>query len=90
MPSDLEVEAVSKTLEYAFDDSAIAALAQELGAHDIAEEYSDRALGYRHLYDAETGFMRGKYANGAWVTPFEPARVEHRTNDYTESQRLAV
>ena len=85
VPSELEVESVSKTLEYAFDDWAISVLAEKLSKNAIAKEYRERALAYRHLYDETTGFMRGKKADGEWVTPFEPARVEHRTNDYTEA-----
>ena len=85
IPSELEVEAVSKTLEYAFDDAAIAQLAKALGKQDEFDYFSKRALSYRELFDKSTGFMRGKSQDGKWVTPFDPTHVEHRKNDYTEA-----
>ncbi|MFC4653871.1 GH92 family glycosyl hydrolase [Rheinheimera marina] len=85
IPSELELEAVSKTLEYAFDDAAIARLAQAMGKTDDAALFSKRALSYRQLFDSSTGFMRGKTKEGQWVSPFSPTYVAHRTTDYTEA-----
>ncbi len=85
VPSDLDVEAVSKTLEYAFDDHAIARLATAAGDTKTAAEFSQRATAWQQLFDKSTGFMRGKTAQGAWVSPFNPIYVAHRTTDYTEA-----
>ncbi|WP_037046107.1 GH92 family glycosyl hydrolase [Rheinheimera texasensis] len=85
VPSDLDVEAVSKTLEYAFDDHAIARLASAAGDTTTAAEFSQRAAAWQQLFDKSTGFMRGKTAKGAWVSPFNPIYVAHRTTDYTEA-----
>lgn len=85
IPSELEVEAVSKTLEYAFDDFAIAQLAKDIGKQDDFEYFSKRANAYRTLFDKETGFMRGKDKNGDWVKDFNPTYVAHRKTDYTEA-----
>jgi predicted alpha-1,2-mannosidase len=85
VPSELEVEAVSKTLEYAYDDWAIATLAANLGKNEIAQRYFKRSNAYKTLFDKSTGFMRGKTAQGDWVTPFNPTYVEHRKTDYTEA-----
>ncbi|WP_420480318.1 GH92 family glycosyl hydrolase [Lacimicrobium alkaliphilum] len=85
IPSELEVEAVSKTLEYAFDDWAIAQLAKALGKDDEYDYFMGRSQSYRTLFDASTGFMRGKDKQGDWVTPFNPVYVEHRNTDYTEA-----
>ncbi len=85
IPSELEVEAVSKTLEYAFDDHAIARLAVAAGDEKVAAEFSQRAQAYQQLFDASTGFMRGKTAQGDWVSPFNPIFVDHRVTDYTEA-----
>lgn len=85
IPSEMELEAVSKTLEYAYDDWAIAQMAKALGKDDDYREFSRRANSYRTLFDASTGFMRGKNAKGEWVTPFNPTYVEHRKTDYTEA-----
>lgn len=85
IPSELEYEAVSKVLEYAFDDWAIARLALALGKDDDYRYFSQRAQAYKTLFDRESGFMRGKDVSGNWVTPFDPTYVEHRTSDYTEA-----
>lgn len=85
IPSELEVEAVSKTLEYAFDDAAIAALARELGKKEEADYFEKRANAFRTLFDKKTGFMRGKDQYGDWVKNFRPTHVDHRKTDYTEA-----
>lgn len=85
IPSELEVESVTKTLEYAYDDWAIASLAEQLGDAATAERFWERARGYRLVFDSTTGFMRGRRADGDWVTPFDPIRSSHAVNtDYTE------
>ena len=85
VPSDLEVEAVSKTLEYAYDDAAIAKLAKALGKNDEYEYFYKRSQSYKTLFDGSVGFMRGKDKNGEWVKNFSPTHVDHRTTDYTEA-----
>lgn len=85
VPSDLDVEAVSKTLEYAFDDYAISKIAQAAGQQADADYYAKRALSYQQLFDQNTGFFRGKTSQGEWVSPFNPIYVAHRTTDYTEA-----
>jgi len=85
IPSELEVEAVSKTLEYAYDDWAIAQLAKALGKDKEYQYFEKRAQSYRELFDETVGFMRGKDKNGHWVEKFSPTHVDHRTTDYTEA-----
>ncbi len=65
--------AVTKTLEYAYDDYAVALLAKELGDLDNYDLLMKRSQNYKNLFDAHTGFMRGRLANGDWITPFDPA-----------------
>ncbi|HKJ02537.1 MAG TPA: GH92 family glycosyl hydrolase, partial [Longimicrobiales bacterium] len=85
VPSDLGVESVTKTLEYGFDDAAVARLAQALGQPTVAERFRRRSQAWRHVYDPSTGFMRGKLTDGSWSEPFDPLRSDHRQNtDYTE------
>ncbi len=85
IPSEMEVESVTKTLEYAFDDWAVAAMADALGRDSLAFEFRARARSWRNVFDPETRFMRGKRADGTWVTPFDPRRSSHRERtDYTE------
>ena len=85
IPSELEVESVTKNLEYAYDDWCIAQMAKDLGHMEDYEYFIKRANSYKILFDESTGFMRGKMADGNWRTPFDPRRSNHRVNtDYTE------
>ncbi|MEQ9090279.1 MAG: GH92 family glycosyl hydrolase [Balneola sp.] len=85
IPSELEHESVTKTLEYAFDDWAIAQMAFMLGKESDYEHFIVRSGFWQNVYDEQTKFMRGKTKEGNWVTPFDPKRSNHRINtDYTE------
>lgn len=57
-------EQVSRTLEYAYDDFAIAALARALGRGDVAAAFTRRAANWRNVFDPSIGFVRGRYADG--------------------------
>ncbi|WP_421763050.1 GH92 family glycosyl hydrolase [Ekhidna sp.] len=81
IPSDVEAESVSKTLEYAYDDWTIAEMANQLGKPDIASVYYQRAQNYKNVFDPTTGFMRARN-NNRWFYPFEPAEVNF---NYTEA-----
>lgn len=85
IPSELELEAVSKVLEYSFDDWCIAQLAKDLGKDDDHDYFMQRAEAYKTIFDESTGFMRGRDENGDWVKNFNPLFVEHRRTDYTEA-----
>lgn len=60
------------TLQYAYEDYALAQLALKLGKTDDYERYMARALNYRNVYDAESGWMRPKDVDGRWMDPFDP------------------
>jgi len=65
--------AVTKTLEYAYNDYAVALLAKELNDVDNYTMLKKRSGNYKNLFDPSTGFMRGRFENGEWVEPFDPA-----------------
>jgi len=65
-------EQVSRTLEYAFDDYALAQTARALAKKGDYRVLMKRSKNYRNVYDAGTGYVRGRYANGTWVEPFDP------------------
>ncbi len=65
-------EQVSRTLEYAFDDFVLSQVAKDLGKDDDYRKLMERARNYQHVFDTTTGFVRGKFANGTWITPFDP------------------
>jgi alpha-1,2-mannosidase, putative len=74
IPIDHEGEAVSKTLEYAYDDWCIARMAEDMGKTEIAEEFYRRAQSYKNIYNPENKFFQGR-RNGAFMTPFDPTQV---------------
>ena len=59
-------DSVSKTLEYAWEDAAIAVLADALGYADEAAYYAQRAQNYRNVWDAQTLYFRPKNKDGSW------------------------
>lgn len=67
-------EQVSRTLEYAYDDYALAMMAKALGKEADHALLMQRARNYRYVFDSATGFVRGRHANGDWYTPFNPDR----------------
>jgi predicted alpha-1,2-mannosidase len=64
---------VDKTLEYSWDDYALACYAKKLGKEDDYRMFLARAHNYTNVYDRESGFMRGRNADGSWIAPFDPA-----------------
>ncbi|HMI51668.1 MAG TPA: GH92 family glycosyl hydrolase [Candidatus Saccharimonadales bacterium] len=87
IPCDREAESVSKTMEYAYNDWAVAQIAKAAGAVDDWKVLSDRARNYKNLFDKKTGFIRPRLENGQWAEPFDATEMGHakRWKDYTES-----
>ena len=87
-PTDkVDAESVSRTLESVYDDYAAATMAGLMGKKEDAEYFGKRSEFYKNLFDKETQFMRPRYADGCWKTPFNPsdlAHAESRGGDYTE------
>ncbi len=83
VPTDLEPEAASKTVEYAFDDWTIARMAEKMGKGDIAKKYYARAQNFRNVFDTKTGFIRARKSDGEFRVPFDPT-VSNFGSDYTE------
>lgn len=86
IPYNLLDESVTITLEYAYDDWCVAQMAKALGKDEDYKFFLNRSKAYQYLFDAETGFMRGKSEDGKyWHEPFDPKYSNHREHtDYTE------
>jgi predicted alpha-1,2-mannosidase len=69
---DKSGSSVSKTLEYAYDDWAIAKLALGLKRMDLYEEFSKRSENYKQVFDPASGFMRAKMSSGKFIEKFDP------------------
>ncbi len=85
--ADVEGESVSKHFEFCYDDWAMANLAKHLKMDDAVADHVKLSKGYKNNWDASTGFMRPKLADGSWATPFNPIDMGHSKKwvDYTES-----
>ena len=67
IPADKVRESVSVTMEYAYDDWCLAEMAKILGKNEDYKLFSERAKYYANLFDASTGFIRPKKADGTWL-----------------------
>ena len=76
VPEDKNSSSVSKTLEYAYDDWAIAQMAKKLGRAPIYSEFIKRSQNWRNVYDSSTGFMRPKDSSGKFLAKFDPLKTE--------------
>ena len=65
-------EQVSRTLEYAFDDYALARFAEALGKTEDCNVLKKRSENWKNVFDTETGFVRGRHIDGTWIEPFDP------------------
>jgi predicted alpha-1,2-mannosidase len=63
---------VTKTLEYSYDDYAVALLAKELNDTANYRMLMKRTSNYKNVFDPSTEFMRGRLANGEWIKKFDP------------------
>ena len=84
IPCDLFNEAVAYDLEYALADGALALAAEKLGDDEAAEYFGQRSKSYKHLFDSELEFLRGKDSKGNFRTEYNPFFSSHRADDYCE------
>jgi predicted alpha-1,2-mannosidase len=64
-------QAVAVTLAAAYDAWCLAQIARELGHEQDAQFFLSRALDYRNLWKADTGFFHPKDRDGQWILPFD-------------------
>ncbi|GAB3007751.1 GH92 family glycosyl hydrolase [Niabella terrae] len=67
---------VSNTLEYAYDDWAIAQLARHLNRQDIYAQFMKRSRNWKQVFDDATGFMRPRKADGSFRKNFDVQSTE--------------
>jgi predicted alpha-1,2-mannosidase len=76
VPEDKNSSSVSKTLEYAYDDWAIAQAAKKLGKSAIYDEFIKRSENWKNVYDSSVGFTRPKMSDGKFAEKFDPLKTE--------------
>lgn len=84
IPYDKEPEGLSKCMEYAIADWALAQVAKSMGKTADYEYFQNRSKSYTHYFDKQTGFVRGLSSDGKFRPDFNPFESVHRDNDYTE------
>ncbi len=83
VPVDKEPEGASKTLEYAYDDWAIAQMARSMGKEDDYRYFLNRSTSFHAIWDSQSGFMRAKRSDSTFREPFDPFYAQYG-GDYTE------
>jgi predicted alpha-1,2-mannosidase len=76
VPEDKNSSSVSKTLEYAYDDWAIAQAAKKLNRNDVYKTFMKRSENWKNVYDSSTGFTRPKMSDGKFSDKFDPLKTE--------------
>ena len=79
-------EQVSRTLEYAYDDYAVAMMAKKLGKAADYKQLIKRAGYYSNVFDKGTGMVRGRHADGTWVSPYAPDNKAYYITEGTPRQ----
>lgn len=65
-------QAVSVTLENAYDDWSVSQLAQALGKEKDAAYFRKLARNYKNVWNPAIGFMSPRTADGNWIPHFDP------------------
>lgn len=60
-------EQTSRTLEYAYDDFALAQVAKKLNKGDDYDVLISRSKNYKNVIDPVTGYAQGRYADGNFL-----------------------
>lgn len=79
-------EQVSRTLEYAYDDYALAKMAKLLGKTNDYTILLNRSKNYHNVFDKNVNMVRGKNENGTWYQPFNPNTREPYITEGTPRQ----
>ena len=67
----------TQTLEYAYQDYALAQMAKVLGKKEDYELFSKRALNYQNVFNKDTGWMWTRNREGKWNQPIDILQYEH-------------
>lgn len=79
-------EQVSRTLEYAYDDYAVAMMAKKLGNAADYTALIKRAGYYQNVFDKSSGLVRGRHADGSWIIDYQPDNKAYYITEGTPRQ----
>lgn len=74
LPSKDHPHAVSRTMDYAYNDFCIAQVADHVRDEKNRGDLLKRSQYYRNVFNPKTGFMQGRTRGGDWVRDFSPIR----------------
>ncbi len=74
VPEDRVEQSAAETVDSAYGDFCLAQIADRLGHAADTAMFRERGGNWRHLFDPETKFLRGKHTDATWVQPFDPIR----------------
>lgn len=74
VPDDLAPadESVARTIEYSWEDGAIAALAEALGYEEDAQKYYAKSMYYKNTFNPQTKYFQARNSDGTYVWNFSP------------------
>jgi len=81
-----KMEQVSRSLEYNYDDFALAQMAKKLGHTEDYNTLIKRSLYYKNLFDPSVGFVRGRMKNGSFTKHFNPDSTQTYITEGTPRQ----
>jgi predicted alpha-1,2-mannosidase len=93
-PAGLVKRSISRTLEFAWADHAIARLAAKLGHDQDAALFGKHAQFYRNVWNPKNQFFQPRDAAGNFVEPFKPLLLTYLdwkdkyTQDYVEGSAM--
>ena len=74
---------VSTAMEYCIADWNLAQLAKFLGKDEDYKLFYNRSMLYKNSFDTSIGFMRPRYMDGSWMTPFD-TEINNHQSGFTE------
>jgi predicted alpha-1,2-mannosidase len=74
LPSEDHVHAVSRTMDYAYNDFCIAQVARHLDDVETCRDLLQRSQNYRNVFNPQNGLMQGRTRQGDWVQDFSSFR----------------
>ncbi|MBQ2903397.1 MAG: GH92 family glycosyl hydrolase [Clostridia bacterium] len=78
IPNDIEGvrKSVACTLEYSWQDAAIASLAKALGKEEDYRRYTEKSMYYKNVFNPETKYFQARNSDGSFVWNFSPYITE--------------
>ena len=69
------------TLEYSWDDYPWPHMRRNLATRTTTKCFLSAPDNYQNVFDSSIGFIRGKTADGKWISPFDPQRALLQLHD---------